>query len=880
MNALFLKLLNMSAAGSVLILAVVVLRALLKKAPRWIVCLMWALVAIRLVCPVSIASPLSAFQATPSLVSESGEIEVFRPAGGSEKPLVAVDTVQIERPRENAETITGIPGTSLALTQRSRDAYLPPLVQGYLLGLAAMLLYAAISTLLLRKKVGASLKLEKNVRVCDTIPTPFILGLFRPGIYLPSSLGEEERAYVLAHERAHLRRRDHWWKPLGFLILSVHWFNPFCWLAYILLCRDIELACDEKVIRELGRDERAAYSQTLLNCSAHRILAACPVAFGETGVKTRVKAVLNYKKPAFWLLLAALLGCIVLIVCFATKPVQEQDLSFLNYKNAITLIGQNDTAPNAALAAEGNTSIRPGTADSKALVQFLSGAKWTKRRAPAPSPEPAHGYLQFEIEENYTITVYAYPRLAAVRYGNDIRYYRTGWQDYDAALATFIPAPSAEPDRPEEQTVGAEDSFKSLDGTVEYVFPGDSTFVMAELPVVEVTPHEITAEEAARLADALFPQGEYYGYVFDAPRTKADLQASMERWRGYLTDGTLDDLFCGDENILADMETVVDRWEEGLAEKLAAAPEEETQMPAQWAFRPDSEVWAGGSPGTETIRALVDCGGLQYSFCALNRTQDDFSAHMLFGSLCTKSSPNNIDGLLRQYELCRSPRPTPAQLTAIQEKARAALDALDVGDWNIDLCLVERLPRGREEAYLVTVKAVPVFQGKAAVRFAQLTDMRSDTEGAQHFYYSDATFSFAPDGTLLEFSVYSPLDLVGVSKVRGTLGGDELLETAKALLAERGLGRYGSYYPTDHADSAKVIIDRMTYGLVRLEEESGKGYRYVPALCVDGHLELYGEYGKLYYESTTDGLTRMLVLNALDGTEIVFSSDNGFTHIP
>ena len=450
MNALFLKLLNMSAAGSVLILAVVVLRLLLKKAPRWIICAMWALVAIRLVCPVSFASPVSAFQATPSLVSESGEVEVFRPAGGSEKPLLTVDTVQIERPRANTETIREIPGTSYAVTQRSRDAYLPPLVQGYLLGLAAMLLYAVISTLVLRKKVSASVKLEGNVRICDAVPSPFILGIFRPAIYLPSSLSEEEKDFVLAHERAHLRRRDHWWKPLGFLILSLHWFNPLCWLAYVLLCRDIELACDEKVIRELGREARAAYSQTLLNSSAHRVLAACPVAFGETGVKTRVRAVLNYKKPAFWIILLALLGCVVLAVCLMTKPLREPDLSFLNYKNAVPLIGQNDTAPYAVLYPADTNGQQPGVADNKALAQFLAGADWTERPAPAPAPEP-RGCIEFMIEDDYRIMVYQSERLAAVRFGNDIRYYRIGAGDYEAALAAFIPAPSTVPDRPPEQ---------------------------------------------------------------------------------------------------------------------------------------------------------------------------------------------------------------------------------------------------------------------------------------------------------------------------------------------------------------------------------------------------------------------------------------------
>lgn len=1134
MNALLIKLLNMSAAGSVLILAVVVLRAVLKKAPRWIICAMWALVAIRLICPISISSPVSAFRATPSIVSENGEVEVFRPAGGSEKPLLAVDTVQIERPQASSETIREIPGTSYAVTQRNRDAYLPPLVQAYLLGLTAMLLYALVSTLLLRKKVSVSLWQRGNIRVCDEVASPFILGIFRPVIYLPSSLGEEEKRFVLAHERAHLRRLDHVWKPLGFLILSVHWFNPFCWLAYVLLCRDIELACDEKVIRELGRAERAAYSQTLLNCSAHRILAACPVAFGETDVKTRVKAVLNYKKPAFWIILSAVLACIVLIVCFATNPIQEQDLSFLNYKNAIPLIGQNHTAPYANLYPADSDGVQPGVADSKALAQFLTGAKWTKRRAPSSSPEP-RGYLELIIEDDYRIIVYQSERLAAVRFGNDIRYYRTGAGDYEAALATFIPAPSTEPDRPPEQTFDTElilsdplsfllsfsnaeivtlidntgrsyeesgksfheiissqawtaqaiqgfttvepsrqiylrgddywclsfeqtaldsemtccahnllssqsmlisfdcgenlmdelmawaiarqqessagidltdpegillsfsnaqvvtvidetdrsyentgrnfaeivsaqtwsahqtegfpasypdrlivmihgdwelrieeatgeclymvfpkdsdanslvtyldcgknlmdelmawaqarqsqqgeseaqtkqaeeVSFMSLDGTVEYFFPSDSSFVVTNLPAVEVAPHEITAEEAARLANALFPGAAYSGYVFDAPRTKADLQSSMERWRGYLTDGTLSDLFCGDENIMADMEKVIGRWEEAFAEKLAAAPETETRIPAQWVFRPDSDAWAGGNPGTESIRALVDCGGVEYSFCAANRTQGDYSLHMIYGSLENKSSPNNIETLLQQYELCRSPRPTEAQLTVILEKAQSALTALNVGEWEIDLCLVERLPRGLEEAYIVTVKAVPVFQGNAAVRFAQLENMRSTTEGAQHYYYSDASFSFAPDGTLLDFSVYSLVDVVDVRSSGVTLGGDELLNVAKDRLAERGLAFYNGYYPTDLAVSAKVYIDRMTYGLVRIEIEKGITYRYLPALCIDGHVELYDEYGKIFYESTTDGLTRMLVLNAVDGTGIVFSSYNSFTHIP
>ncbi len=322
MNTIFLKLLNMSAAGSVLILAVVLLRALLKRAPRWILCAMWALVAVRLLCPVSLPSPLSAFRAAPAILNESGEVELFRSAGEGAEPLLEVDLGLDEAPQAPAATPTdsaGVPNAAPA----GCGVSVPLLTYLYLAGLAGMLLYAAASAMLLQKRLAASIRLDGNVFLCDILQTPFIFGILRPRIYLPSSLSEEARGCVLAHERAHLSRLDHIWKPLGFLILSLHWFNPLCLLAYRLFCRDMELACDEKVIRTLEPAERAAYSQTLLNCSAGRLPAACPVAFGETSVKTRVKAVLNYKKSAFWAILAALLAGLVLLVCFAAKPLSN-----------------------------------------------------------------------------------------------------------------------------------------------------------------------------------------------------------------------------------------------------------------------------------------------------------------------------------------------------------------------------------------------------------------------------------------------------------------------------------------------------------------------------------------------------------------------------
>lgn len=190
----------------------------------------------------------------------------------------------------------------------------------WLAGLAAMLLYAFLSWLRLRLLVREAVPAGDGRYICDRLRDPFILGLFRPRIYLPSDLSEPELGFVLAHERAHLRRRDHIWKPLGWLLLSVHWFNPLVWLAYALFCRDVEYACDESVVGGLDADGRRAYARALLECSSPRRAAACPLAFGETGAKARVKGVLNYKKPARWALIVVVAACAVLAVCFLTEP--------------------------------------------------------------------------------------------------------------------------------------------------------------------------------------------------------------------------------------------------------------------------------------------------------------------------------------------------------------------------------------------------------------------------------------------------------------------------------------------------------------------------------------------------------------------------------
>lgn len=315
MSNIFLKILNMSIAASYLILAVLLLRLLLKKAPRWIHVLLWGLVALRLIFPVSIES---IFSLIPSAETVSPEI-------------MTDPTPQIH---------TGIPAVNYAINPVISQSLAPtpaasanPLqiwtavaAAVWLAGMTGMLCYMVVSYFLVHRKVRTAVKYKDNIFQSENVDSPFVLGLFRPKIYLPFAIGEEDLSYVVAHEQAHIHRKDHWWKPFGFLLLTVYWFNPLMWLGYILLCRDIEFACDEKVIAGMDNGAKADYSQALVACSVHRRrIAACPLAFGEVGVKERVKSVMNYRKPAFWIILIALISCAVVALCFLTDPKTDDD---------------------------------------------------------------------------------------------------------------------------------------------------------------------------------------------------------------------------------------------------------------------------------------------------------------------------------------------------------------------------------------------------------------------------------------------------------------------------------------------------------------------------------------------------------------------------
>lgn len=315
MAEVFQKALNMGIAASWLILAVVVLRFVLKKAPKRFRLMLWAIVGLRLVLPWSFKSALSLIPSAETL-----------PQG-----------IMLER---TPELNTGITALNNAINPGFTQAFMPetassanplqvllPIASALWLAVSVlMLLWALLSYMRLRHSVAEAVRVEGNVYECEKVASPFVLGLFRPRIYLPLGLSDGARTQVLAHEQAHIARGDHIIKPLGWLILSAHWYNPLVWLAYALFCRDIELACDERVIRSMPAAGRADYSQALLDLSRPRhSVGACPLAFGEASVKGRVKSVLSYKKTAFWLVVLAIVVCIGAAVCFLTDPKAKED---------------------------------------------------------------------------------------------------------------------------------------------------------------------------------------------------------------------------------------------------------------------------------------------------------------------------------------------------------------------------------------------------------------------------------------------------------------------------------------------------------------------------------------------------------------------------
>ena len=351
MSEVFLKIVNMSISASWLVLAVLLLRLVLKKAPKWVSVLLWGLVAVRLICPFSFES---VFSLIPSAETVSPEIMM--------DPTPEVHTGIASLNSMINPIVTEAFAPEGMASMNPLQLWIPLATIVWIVGIAAMLIYAAISYILLQRKISTAVPLKKGILQSENVASPFVLGIIKPKIYLPFRMDDQSLEYVIAHEEAHIRRKDHWWKPFGFLLLAIHWFNPLMWIGYILLCRDIELACDEKVIRQMDNDNRANYTEALVACSINRrSIAACPLAFGEVGVKERVRSVMNYKKPAFWIIVAAVICCIAVAICFLTNPIsntlnniEHKDFNAVTQENTAVLVSDGGTHAYYVSAIERN----------------------------------------------------------------------------------------------------------------------------------------------------------------------------------------------------------------------------------------------------------------------------------------------------------------------------------------------------------------------------------------------------------------------------------------------------------------------------------------------------------------------------------------------
>lgn len=374
MSELFLKVVNMSISASWLVLAVVLLRLVLKKSPKWVGVVLWGIVAVRLLCPFSVESALSLIPSAETvspqiMLDQTPEIHTGVPVINSTLNPV-IGEVFAPNPATSANPLQILISVSAAV---------------WVVGMGALMLFSVVSYLRLRSKISTAVILRGNIFQSENVVSPFVFGIINPKIYLPLHMDGVALENVVAHEQAHIQRKDHWWKPVGFLLLTVHWFNPFMWLAYVLLCRDIELACDECVIRALDNEKRADYTQTLLNCSiSRRTVIACPLAFGEVGIKNRVKSVLHYKKPAFWGVVLSILVCGAVAVCFLTDPKDDRQKSLPlidSHSYVVEEVTYRNPAVSATMWPGENTPCFAITEGMQLLYKEANtdGARWVNR---------------------------------------------------------------------------------------------------------------------------------------------------------------------------------------------------------------------------------------------------------------------------------------------------------------------------------------------------------------------------------------------------------------------------------------------------------------------------------------------------------------------
>lgn len=510
MDSLFTSVLEISWQAGLIALAVMAVRPLLRRAPRRAVCMLWLLVALRLLLParLTVESPVSLQQ------PESPPIQAYQELRQQEKVYVSAP------PEQRLEMAGPAAAQGFALLDQ-----LPAI---WLTGVGCMALYMALSLLRMRWRLRAAPRIQDNVYRCTDWSTPFVLGVLAPRIYVPETVSEQDFPQVLAHERCHIRRWDHVWKPLAFLLLAVNWFNPVLWAAYVLLGRDMERACDEMVLKNADAAQRAAYSRALVACAAQpKMAAVCPLAFGEVAVKERVKNVLNYKKPALWAVILLVVAAAIIGVCLLTKPAEDKSGYPLDAKKLYALrteyIGDN-AAVGAILDALGFRELGSSGADYGYAVHLSTD----KEPMGITVLYTYEGAVPRKSEERYRqIAMRGYIALALIdnaewfswqEHGADGTSNQTDSTAGDWLYPTVYPG---YPDTARESAEGLQAYINTLqqwmkDGVMPYAYGSGERNVWAWNADFPDASDEITPWPTLTENDPCSVRAEDYGIVYDA----------------------------------------------------------------------------------------------------------------------------------------------------------------------------------------------------------------------------------------------------------------------------------------------------------------------------------------------------------------------------
>ena len=928
MDDIFSQVLNMSLTSSVVILCVMAVRLLLKRSPKIFSYALWAVVLFRLLCPVSLPSPVSLLELTKPQVTETTGLT----STVSYLPVEYVYTQRqaipkAEEPVQETVRMDAAP-VKAAVTPIAIAAWV------WLAGISVMAMYSSVVYIRLRWKLLDAAPYRGEVYLADHIASPFVLGILRPRIYLPSSIPMKERRFIIAHERHHIRRGDHIIKLLAYAALCVHWFNPLVWAAFLLAGKDMEMSCDEAVIRKLGDHIRADYSASLLRlATGHKIISGTPLSFGEGDTKGRVRNMARWKKPKVWVVVVCIAVCIAVLAACAVNP--EVDTSEETGIKMESFAVKLPEGFSYETEGDGSLMIFDGSQNVGGLtvrdapgfpLKMPTDAEWNVEEwvAALGLPEAEDETLAHWIEASAKgpVEVCYWPDVAG-NTGKDRTHYLylddplvyDLWFDENyierdvvnqilgsvelaarpgTASSETLPTEAAPSDAMNQFDFEDREEFNSEDGTVHFQIDLRADDTLPALPMVEVMPDYLSEEDVKQAAHAIFGEDAKF-YESEPTMTKnrqlsqSEILAVLDRYAPYTDEYALaehegltkEQMTDEEMEYLGQIAANVEVFLQEYTEKLETAPVENPRPDCQWTYQKESYYFYDRndpamqsqnlSKDENAIEARVTVDGIPYKYCAYTYN-GSYKSNWIVTYIDDYDDPGySLGESVLRAQLCRTAEPTQEQVDAIQVKAETMLANMGLGQWMIDRCYVSAAGIRGETAmeYRICVDAVPLLNGVPAVRRG-VTDDDSD-----NYAMTDVNFEFAPGGELISMWLFAPLEIRNVSsESRSSMDMEALLEAAKTYWKGTNSHDYGWSDMIDymHPEGAEVIcnvqITQASCALSRVRVPGTEAtYRYVPSLCLMGTADYRdAENGTVYYSS--EASRNILILNSIDGSVI------------